>query len=141
MKNGNGLINVESPCSVGSTTARLEQVLASLGMKVIARIDHADNAKAVNETLKPTILLIFGNPATGTPVIQAARSTAIDLPQKLLVWEDDNSKVWVSYNDPQYIARRHAVEDCADILTKIANSLKQLVNDVVNTRGSIKQTS
>jgi uncharacterized protein (DUF302 family) len=108
-----GLIAVKSPHSAKVTMDRFESVAKSKGLNVFARVDHAAGAAKVGKTLRPTEVLIFGNPQGGTPFMECAQSVGIDLPLKALVWEDASAQVWVGYNDPAWIAKRHAVESCA----------------------------
>jgi hypothetical protein len=87
-------------------------------------VNHTEGAKGINLELGPTELMIFGNSKVGTPLMQCNRTTGIDLPQKALIWEDDNGKVWITYNDPQYLAERHDItEACAETLTKVGKAL------------------
>ena len=118
-----GLVNVRSAHSVAVTADRLEKILKDKGMRVFQRIDHAAGAKTAGQTLRPTQLLIFGNPKVGTPLMQCSQSIAIDLPQKALIWEDADGAVWLSYNDPQYLAARHRTEGCDPVLAKVAGAL------------------
>ena len=119
-----GLVNVKSTHSVKDTADRLEKALATKGMTVFIRIDHAAGAKKVGLALPPTELVIFGNPKVGTPLMQCSRSVAIDLPQKALIWEDDQGQVWLTYNDPAYLATRHAITGCKAVLEKVGGALK-----------------
>ncbi len=121
---GNGLVNVKSTHSVKETADRLETALTNKGMTVFVRIDHTAGAKKAGLTLPPTELVIFGNPKVGTPLMQCSRSVAIDLPQKALVWEDDQGQVWLTYNDPTYLAERHAITGCEAVLEKIGGALQ-----------------
>src|SRR5690348_15434049 len=89
---------------------RLAAAVAEKGMTVLARIDHAGAAAKVGMELRPTEVLIFGNPKAGTPLMQAAQTMGIDLPLKALVWQDAAGKAWLGYNDPAWIARRHGVD-------------------------------
>ncbi|TAL85050.1 MAG: DUF302 domain-containing protein [Rhodanobacter sp.] len=107
-----GLVQIKSPYGPKKTMHRLEHVVKQRGLHVFARIDHAAGAAKIGETLRPTALLIFGNPRGGTPFMQCAQTVGIDLPLKALVWEDAASQVWIGYNDPAYIARRHGVPHC-----------------------------
>jgi uncharacterized protein (DUF302 family) len=107
-----GLVVVESPHSAKDTMDRLEAVVKEKGLNVFARIDHAAGAARVDKSLRPTELLIFGNPKGGTPFMECAQTVGIDLPLKALVWEDESHKVWLGYTDPVYIAERHGVPDC-----------------------------
>ena len=102
-----GLAHQASSHTVEQTLARAEGLLAAKGIKVFARIDHSGEAARAGLAMKPTQLLIFGNPAGGTPLMLAAPSTAIDLPLKLLVWEDAAGQVWITYNTPEYLQARH----------------------------------
>jgi uncharacterized protein (DUF302 family) len=96
----NGLVNVKSTHSVKDTADKLEKALAAKGMTVVIRIDHSAGAKKVGLALPTTELVIFGNPKVATPLMQCSRSVATDLPQKALIWEDDQEQVWLTYNDP-----------------------------------------
>jgi uncharacterized protein (DUF302 family) len=103
----NGLAHHPSHHTVAETLARLEGLLGARGIKVFARIDHSGEAARAGLEMKPTELLIFGNPAGGTPLMLAAPSAAIDLPLKLLVWEDAAGQVWITYDTPEYLQARH----------------------------------
>ena len=118
-----GMISVKSAHSVAVTADRLENILQSKGMTVFKRIDHAAGAAKVGKELKPTELVIFGNPKVGTPLMLCSHSIAIDLPQKALIWEDDSGQVWFSYNDPQFLALRHNTQGCDAVLKKVAGAL------------------
>ncbi|MEH6454156.1 MAG: DUF302 domain-containing protein, partial [Psychromonas sp.] len=83
-------------------------------------------AAKIDQQIRPTVVIIFGNPKVGTPLMQCAQQAAIDLPQKALFWEDENGKVWLSYNDPQYLENRHLIEGCDPVITKISNVLSML---------------
>ena len=118
-----GLISVESSHTVKSTADRLEAALKAKGMTVFTRIDHAAGAQKAGKQLRPTELVIFGNPKVGTPLMQCDQRIAIDLPQKALIWEDEGGQVWLSYNDPKYLAKRHNLKGCDKVLNKVANAL------------------
>lgn len=120
---GEGMITLKSAHSVKETTDRLDGILRSKGMTVMKRIDHAAGAASVGKQLRPTELLIFGNPNVGTPLMQCNRDVAIDLPQKALIWEDDSGQVWLAYNDPKFLALRHDLRGCEEILGKVATAL------------------
>lgn len=105
----NGIVSTPSSHSVDQTVEKLEATLRAKGVAVFARIDHSGEAAKVGMPMRPTKLLIFGNPKAGTPLMLAAPSCAIDLPLKILVWEDSESKVWISYNSPQYLQKRHGL--------------------------------
>ena len=93
---------------------------------MFARIDHAAGAAEVGLTLRPTELIIFGNARGGTPLMQASQTTGIDLPLKVLVWEDTAGKTWLSYNEPSWIARRHGVANADAIVSKMADLLRAI---------------
>ena len=107
-----GLIAVKSPLSAKETMNRFEEVVKQKGLNVFARIDHAAGAAKIGKTLRPTEVLIFGNPQGGTPFMECAQSVGIDLPLKALVWEDASGQVWLGYNDPAYLAQRHGAALC-----------------------------
>jgi uncharacterized protein (DUF302 family) len=108
-----GLITLVSPRSAKETMDKLEASVKEKGFGVVARVDHAAAATRVNKTLRPTELLIFGNPAGGTPLMECAQTIGIELPIKALVWSDAAGKVMLSYNDPAYLAKRHNAPECA----------------------------
>ncbi len=103
----NGIINQTSPYPVAETIDRLEAALRSKGLKIFARIDQKAEAEGVGLTMRPTQLLIFGDPKGGTPLMNAHPSIALDLPLKALVWEAEDGQVWLSYNSPAYLQTRH----------------------------------
>jgi uncharacterized protein (DUF302 family) len=105
----NGIVSKPSRYPVAETVNRLEEVLKSKGVTVFARIDHSGEAKKAGLGLRPTQLLIFGNPKAGTPVMDAAPTAALDLPLKALVWEDAKGKVWVAHNAADYLIQRHGI--------------------------------
>jgi uncharacterized protein (DUF302 family) len=105
----NGIEKRQSPFSVAETTRRLETVLKAAGNTIFAEIDHGGGAKAAGLELRPTQLLIFGNPKAGTWLMQEAPTIAIDLPMKFLVFEDEGGKTWVMWNDVRYLAARHGL--------------------------------
>ena len=102
-----GIIDKPSNHSVEQTMEKLKNILQSKGIRLFALIDHSREAEKVGMNMPPTKLLIFGNPKAGTPLMLAAPSSAIDLPLKILIWEDTQGKVWVSYNSPEYFQERH----------------------------------
>jgi uncharacterized protein (DUF302 family) len=108
-----GLITVQSAHDFATTLDRLTGALAAKGITVFARVDHAAGAASVGQTMRPTTLVIFGNPAAGTPLMQASQITGIDLPLKALVWQAADGAVNVTYNDPHWIAARHRLGDKA----------------------------
>jgi uncharacterized protein (DUF302 family) len=118
VKHKNGIVDVPSNHSVDETVERVKSILQSKGITLFALIDHSGEAEKVGMKMPPTKLLIFGNPKSGTPLMLAAPSVAIDLPLKLLVWQDGQGKVWLSYNTPEYLKERHGLPE--DLLKNIA---------------------
>jgi uncharacterized protein (DUF302 family) len=114
----NGIIDKASIHSVEQTVDRLKDILHSKGVTLFALVDHSGEAEKVGMKMRPTKLLIFGSPRAGTPLMLAAPSIALDLPLKILVWEDGQGKVWLSYNSPQYLMQRHDLPP--DLLPNIA---------------------
>jgi len=107
-----GLVTIKSPHSPKDTMDRLEALLKQKGLTIFARIDHAVGAARVGQVLRPTEVLIFGNPQGGTPFMQCAQTVGIDLPLKALVWQDASGQVWLGYNDPSFLAQRHGASPC-----------------------------
>jgi len=105
------LIDIPSNHSVDQTVDKLKRILDAKGVTLFAVIDHSGEAAKIGMKMPPTRLLIFGNPAAGTPVMLATPSTAIDLPLKMLVWEDVSGEVWISYNSPSYLQARHGIPE------------------------------
>jgi uncharacterized protein (DUF302 family) len=104
-----GIIDIPSNHSVDETVEKLKGILQAKGITLFALVDHSGEAEKVGMKMRPTKLLIFGSPKAGTPVMLAAPSSAIDLPLKILIWEDAQGKVWVSYNSPVYLQERHGL--------------------------------
>jgi len=113
-----GIVTIPSNHSVDETVDRLKNILQSKGVTLFAVIDHSGEAEKVGMKMPPTKLLIFGSPKAGTPLMLATPSIAIDLPLKILVWQDAQGKVWLSYNSPEYLKDRHGLP--ADLLPNIA---------------------
>ena len=111
MKAGEGIISKASKYSVPETLDRVDALLRAKGIKIFVRIDHSGEAEKAGLKMPPTQLLIFGNPKGGTPVMLAAPTAAIDLPLKALAWQDGYGKVWLSYNDPEYLKKRYGLTD------------------------------
>jgi uncharacterized protein (DUF302 family) len=120
MKAGEGIISKASKYSVPETLDRVDALLQSKGIKIFVRVDHSGEAEKAGLQMPPTQLLIFGNPKGGTPVMLAAPTAAIDLPLKALAWQDGDGKVWLSYNDPEYLKKRYGLTD--DQLKTIAGT-------------------
>ena len=127
-----GLITLASNHPVKATMDRLEAALRDKGITLFARIDHAAGAASVDMPLRPTELIIFGNPKAGTPLMQARQSIGIDLPLKMLGWQDAAGEVWLAYNDPAWLARRHGLEGEAEAaVAGLAKALAMLAAGAV----------
>ncbi len=113
-----GIVNIASRRSVEQTVEKLQEILRAKGVNLFALVDHSGEAERVGLHMRPTKLLIFGSPKAGTPVMIASPSIAIDLPLKILVWEDADGKVWISYNSLTYLQARHNVP--AELVQNIA---------------------
>jgi uncharacterized protein (DUF302 family) len=113
-----GFMSKSSKYSVDETLSRLKNILAEKKIAVFALIDHSGEAEMAGLSMRPTKLLIFGNPKGGTPLMVAAPTIAIDLPLKILIWQDADGHVWVSYNSPDYLAQRHQLPH--DLVANIA---------------------
>ena len=123
----NGILSKPSSHSVDETLERLKRILQTKGVNVFAIVDHSGEAEKVGLKMRPTKLVIFGNPKAGTPLMLATPTTAIDLPLKILIWEDAQGKVWVSYNSPAYLQQRHgfpqeSLQNVAVVETLAANA-------------------
>jgi len=118
-----GVVNVPSTLNVKETADRMESILKNKGMTIFNRIKHSEGAGKVGIELRDTELIIFGNPNVGSPLMKCQQSVAIDLPQKALIWEDDKAKVWISYNNPKYLEKRHNITGCEEIILKIEKAL------------------
>ena len=104
-----GLVDLPSNRSVEETVEKLTGILKTKGITLFALVDHSGEAEKAGIKMRPTKLVVFGNPKAGTPVMLASPTSAIDLPLKILVWEDANDKVWVTYNSPIYLQERHNI--------------------------------
>ncbi|MDN2660400.1 DUF302 domain-containing protein [Neptunomonas sp. CHC150] len=120
------LVKYESIYSVKETADRFENIAKSKGLTVFTRINHQQNAANVGLELRPTEVIIFGNPKVGTPLMQCSQDVAIDLPQKVMITEDSNNKVWLSYNNPNYLVQRHSIEGCDEVIKKVSGVLGAL---------------
>jgi len=120
-----GVINVLSAHDVATTANRFEAQLHDKGMTVFTRINHASEAAAIGKKLRPTELIIFGNPKIGSILMQCQQSMAIDLPQKALIWQDETANIWLSYNDPNYLIRRHDVKNCEAAVNKLSTVIQR----------------
>jgi len=118
-----GMIRVKSINAVSATINKLEAALTKKGMTIFKRVSHSDGAKKVGLKIRDTELLIFGNPKLGTLLMQCKQSTALDLPLKALAYKDENNQVWLAYNDPNYITKRHHIDHCNQVTDKMSKAL------------------
>jgi len=123
-----GMISKKSQYSVKVTLDKLENVLRKKGITIVTRWSHDAGAKKVGIPLRPTELLIFGNPKLGSHFFTSNQTAGIDLPMKALAWKDKKGQVWLTYNDPAYIANRHGIDDRAEIKKKMTGALNKLTN-------------
>lgn len=126
---GEGLVSVNSSYGAKETADRVERIAKEMGMTLFSRIDHAAGARTIGEELRPTEVLIFGNPKGGTPLMKCKQSAGIDLPLKMLVWEDETGTVRVGYADPESLKSRHGIAGCDEVLKKMSGGLKKLASD------------
>jgi uncharacterized protein (DUF302 family) len=127
-----GLTTIASSHDPKQTIDRLETEIHAKGMTVFARIDHAAGAAEVGLTLRPTELIIFGNARGGTPLMQSVQTVGIDLPLKVLVWQDAANNTWLSYREPSWIAQRHGVADAEQVVSKMAAALSAMARTAAN---------
>ena len=131
-----GLTVLPSAYGPKETADRLAAAVARRGMAVLARIDHAAAAAEVGMELRPTEVVIFGNPRAGTPLMQAVQTVGIDLPLKALVWQDEAGAVWLAYNDPAWLAARHGALDGTDrILRAMTDALAAVAGEATGRAG------
>ncbi len=123
-----GMISKKSKFSVKVTLDRLENVLRKKGITIVTRWSHDAGAKKAGIDLRPTELLIFGNPKMGSHFFTSNQTAGIDLPMKALAWKDEKGQVWLTYNDPVYIANRHSINDRPAIVKKMTGALNNLTN-------------
>lgn len=128
-----GMIRKASPHGVGETLDRLEDLLERKGITVALRWRHGARAGEADIALRETEVMIFGNPAIGSHLMTSRQTAGIDLPMKALAWRDENRQVWLAFNDPEYIAARHGIDDRDDVLEKMANALDKLTSAAVAT--------
>ena len=127
-----GLTSIQSSFGRKETMDRLEAEIRAKGLNVFARVDHAAGAAEAGLELRPTELVIFGNARGGTPLMQASRTAGIDLPLKTLVWQDSAGKMWLSYNEPGWIAQRHHLGIKAEIVDKLSAALSSILRAAAN---------
>jgi uncharacterized protein (DUF302 family) len=128
---GDGLVSKKSGVGVGETLDRLEAVLEKKGITIFPRVSHTAGAADAGVELRPTELLIFGNPKLGSHFFTSRQTAGIDLPMKALAWEDADGQVWLTYNDPQYIADRHGISDREEIVKKMSSALDKMTNAAI----------
>ena len=128
MADDQGMINKKSQFSVKVTLDRLENVLRKKGITIVTRWSHHAGAKKADIALRPTELLIFGNPKMGSHFFTSQQTAGIDLPMKALAWKDKKGQVWLTYNDPTYIAKRHSINNRPAIVKKMTGALNNLTN-------------
>jgi uncharacterized protein (DUF302 family) len=126
-----GVIAVKSPHPVKETIDRFESAAKARGLNVFLRVDHAAGAKKIGRDLRPTELLVFGNPQGGTPLMECVQTAGIDLPLKALAWQDAGGQVWLGYNDPKYLVDRHGGKDCGAVVESLRKALTALVQDAI----------
>ena len=126
-----GLVVKKSAYGVDQTLDRLEQILKEKGLTIFARIDHNAGAAKVDMDLRPTKLLIFGNPKMGTPLMQSNQTVGLDLPMKVLAWQDGQGQAWIAYNQPSYLAGRHQIKDRGEVISKMQGALGQLTDKAI----------
>lgn len=124
-----GLIAVKSPHSVKETMDNFEGAAKARGLNIFLRVDHAAGAQKIGKSLKPTELLVFGNPQGGTPLMECAQTAGIDLPLKALAWQDAGGQVWLAYNDPQFLSDRHGGKECGPVVQNLRKALAGLVQE------------
>jgi uncharacterized protein (DUF302 family) len=129
-----GLTSIQSSFGPKATMDRLEAEIRATGMTVFARIDHAAGAAEVGLTLRPTELIIFGNARGGTPLIQSIQTVGIDLPLKILVWQDSADKTWLSYNEASWLARRHNVTGAEPVVNSLDALLTAIAKKATDSR-------
>jgi uncharacterized protein (DUF302 family) len=129
-----GLTSVQSSFGPKETMDRVEAEIREGGLNVFARIDHAAGAAEAGLTLAPTELMIFGNARGGTPLMQSAQTVGIDLPLKILVWQDAANNTWLSYNEPSWIAQRHRVASAESTIDKMADLLRAIAREATGGR-------
>jgi uncharacterized protein (DUF302 family) len=126
-----GLVAVKSPHGVKETLDRFESAAKAKGLNVFLRLDHAAGAKKIGKDLRPTELLVFGNPQGGTPLMECVQSAGIDLPLKALAWQDEGGQVWLAYNDPRYLATRHSAGECGPVVQNLTKALAGLTQEAI----------
>jgi uncharacterized protein (DUF302 family) len=128
-----GLKTIASSSGPNRTIDRLENAIRAKGLTIFARIDHAAGAAEVGMTLRPTTLIVFGNARGGTPLLQYAQTAGIDLPLKVLIWQDAVNKTWLSYNEPSWVVQRHNVTGSDDVVSNLSAALKAIASEAAES--------
>ena len=124
-----GMKSLRSAHSAKATLDRFEAAVKARGLNVFARIDHGAGAQKIGKTLRPTELLVFGNPQGGTPLMECAQGAGIDLPLKALAWQDAAGAVWLSFNEPRFLMHRHGGGDCQPAVDNLTKALEALAGE------------
>ncbi|MDH5547894.1 MAG: DUF302 domain-containing protein [Gammaproteobacteria bacterium] len=132
MAHDNGTHRIESKNSPADTMNKLEAMVKEKGFHVFARIDHAAGAKSIDKDLRPTELLIFGNPKGGTVLMSCDQQIGLDLPLKFLVWQDEQGKTWISYNEMEHFAKRYGLKGCGAPVVKNVENILELMATVAS---------
>ena len=130
----NRLITKKSPYSVAVTVDRLSEALKQRGIAIVARVDHAAAAEGIGEKLEPTQLIIFGNPKLGTPLMQSNRKVGLELPMKVLSWQDNSGQVWLAYLKPSALKSDYAVSDRDKTFAAMEQALDVVTNEAVRAK-------
>lgn len=123
-----GFVSKRSAHGVSETLDRLETAVREAGMTVVARVDHSAAAKKADLELRPTAVLMFGNPKVGTPLMQSAQTIGVDLPMRAVAWQDEKGQVWLGYDAPSFLARRHGIDDRNEVVTRMAAALDRFAD-------------
>lgn len=127
------LVRTRSTRDFSQTVTALDSAITAANLKIFGRVDHAANARGVNLELRPTTVFIFGNPQVGTRLMNCEQTIAIDLPLKVLVWEDSSRAVFVAYEPPARVAERHRVQGCRDVIDRMTSALGALTAAATGT--------
>ena len=130
---GDDLVRVRSARDFTQTVTVLDSVITAANLKIFGRVDHAANARGANLELRPTTVFIFGNPAVGTRLMQCEQKIAIDLPLRILVWEDSANTVWIGYESPARVAERHRVQGCREVIDRMTTAMSTLTSAAAGT--------
>lgn len=122
-KQSPGVVELKSAHDVPATVTRFQKIITDKGLKVLAVVDHGANAKGVDAELRPTVLILFGNPKAGTQLMQLQQRAGLDLPMKALVYENEDGQVMLAYNQPSYVAERHGIEEKAELVAKMEQAV------------------